>query len=102
MSDGKDQSDVTYDRWGRMNYNPLFHCKQKQSWTTTDQKYLIDNYEIDGPEAVSLALERTMHTVMQRACELRKKGLMEKPVKKVFHKRSWKIRTDLKEITDGK
>lgn len=78
---------MTYDKWKRMNYNPVFHGKHKQPWTTTDQKYLIENYERDGPEAISFALERTIHTVMQRATELRKKGLMANPAKKVFHKR---------------
>lgn len=88
---------VTYDAYGRMNYNPDFHCKQKQPWTTTDQQYLIDNYVVDGPEAVNLALERTIHTVMQRACELRKKGLMAQPTKKSHHKRSWKTASLSKE-----
>ena len=83
-----DQHPVTYDKYGRMNYNPMFHGKQHQPWTTTDQKYLIDNYELDGPEQVSLALERTIHTIMQRACELRRKGLMKKPTKGIWHKRS--------------
>lgn len=78
---------VTYDKWKRMNYNPVFHGKQKQPWTTTDQKYLIDNYERDGPEEVSFALERTIHTVMQRACELRRRGVMAKPATRSYHKR---------------
>jgi len=89
---------VTYDAFGRMNYNPDFHSKHKQPWTTTDQQYLIDNYESDGPEAVSLALERTIHTVMQRASELRGKGLMAKPTKKSHHKRSWKAASISKEV----
>ena len=76
---------ITYDRLGRMNYNPAFHPKQKQPWTTTDQKYLIENYECDGPEAVSFALGRTIHTVMTRACKLRKNGEMRKPEKIVHH-----------------
>ncbi|WP_347990303.1 hypothetical protein [Methylomonas sp. AM2-LC] len=71
----------------RMKFHPLFHSKQKQAWTTTDQKYLIENYHIDGPEHVSLVLERTIHTVMQRAFELRKKGIMSKPEKRSYSKR---------------
>jgi len=81
-----------YDRWGRMKYHPHFHAKQYQPWTTGDEKYLIEHYENEGPEAVSLALERTIRTVMQRATELRQKGLMEKPRKKVTYKRSFKER----------
>jgi len=79
---------VTYDRYGRMNYHPDFHAKQKTPWTTLDQKYLIENYDLMGPENVSFVLERTIHTVMQRACQLRKQGVMEKPLKRTWHKRS--------------
>jgi len=79
--------DVTYDRYGRMNYHPEFHGKQKTPWTTTDQKYLIENYYLLGPEQVSFELERTIHTVMQRASELRQKGLLKPPDKRIYHKR---------------
>jgi len=78
---------VTYDKYGRMNYHPEIHCKQNTPWTTADQKYLIESYESIGPEQVSLALERTIHTVMTRAYELRKQGVMPKPCKKSYHKR---------------
>lgn len=66
----------TFDRWGRMHYNPDFHRKRFKAWTTGDQRYLIERYELDGPNEVSLALERTVQSVMLRAYELRKKGLM--------------------------
>lgn len=79
---------VTYDKWGRMNFHPDYHGKQKTPWTTSDEKYLIENYEAAGPEQVSLALERTIHTVMTRAYELRKVGRMVKPAKKTYAKRS--------------
>lgn len=78
---------VTYDPYGRMNYHPEFHGKQKMSWSTTDQKFLIENYATLGPEQISLTLERTIHTVMTRAYELRKKGLMPKPAKRTNCKR---------------
>ncbi|MDP2205883.1 MAG: hypothetical protein Q8K65_06195 [Alphaproteobacteria bacterium] len=78
---------VTYDRYGRMNYHPDFHPNQRHPWTTTDQKYLIANYEKDGPEAVSFALGRTVHTVMTRACQLRKRGDMPKPAARIKHRR---------------
>jgi hypothetical protein len=79
---------VTYDKYGRMNYHPEFHAKQKLPWTTTDQRFLIDNYESMGPEATSLALERTIHTVMTRAYKLRKSGTMPKPSARIIHPRS--------------
>lgn len=78
---------VTYDKYGRMNYHPDFHGKQKQPWSTVDQKFLIENYEQLGPEQISLELERTIHTVMTRAYQLRKKGLMPKATKRTLHKR---------------
>lgn len=84
---------VTYDRYGRMNYHPDFHAKQKTPWTNKDQKYLIDNYALIGPEQISFELERTIHMVMQRACQLRKQGLMTKPDKRNYHKRSGVNRT---------
>jgi hypothetical protein len=78
---------ITYDPYGRMNYHPEFHGKQKMPWSTTDQKFLIENYAALGPEQISLTLERTIHTVMTRAYELRKKGLMLKPSKRTNSKR---------------
>jgi hypothetical protein len=73
---------VTYDRYGRMNYHPGLHHNQKKPWVISDQKYLIENYERVGPTEISLALGRTIHTVMTRVYELRKKGLMARPLKK--------------------
>ncbi len=70
--------EVTYDRHGRMNYHPDIHFNQKKPWTTIDERYLIEMYECVGPDQISLALGRTIHTVMTRAYELRKKGLMQK------------------------
>lgn len=79
---------VAYDKCGRMLYHPDFHGKQGQPWKTVDQQFLIDNYVSMGPEKVSLAVERTIHTVMNRAYILRKKGLMDSPAKRVYHRRA--------------
>ncbi|AMO55665.1 hypothetical protein GZ77_08955 [Endozoicomonas montiporae] len=77
--------EITYDKHGRMNYHPDFHFNQKKPWTTTDEKFLIDMYERIGPDQVSLYLGRTIHTVMTRAYQLRKNGLMPKrSIKKHF------------------
>ena len=78
---------VTFDRQGRMNFHPDYHGKRYTAWTTGDEKFLIENYAAIGPEQVSLALERTIHTVMLRACELRKAGRMTKPAKRTHTKR---------------
>lgn len=85
------KTEVTYDINGRMKYHPEYHANQGTAWTTTDQKYLIDNYTIIGPEGISFALGRTIHTIMARAYELRKRGLMTKPKKRVNHPRMRKI-----------
>lgn len=82
--------DISYDRYGRMNYHPDFHPNQGKPWTTSDEKYLVENYEKFGPEQVSLELGRTIHTVMTRAYELRKSGRMPKPTGKRYHKRELK------------
>lgn len=78
---------IQFDRYGRMQYHPEFHAKHKQPWTTTDQAFLIENYDTMGPEKVSLALERTIHTVYQRVCYLRRVGIMPKPAKHQKHRR---------------
>lgn len=71
---------IRFDRQGRMQYHPDYHPKHLKPWSYADEKYLIDNYAIDGPEAVSLALGRTIHVVMTRACALRRAGKMAKHV----------------------
>ena len=78
---------VTYDAYGRMQYHPDFHPNHGMPWKTTEQKYLIERYVLDGPEQVSFALGRTIHTVMAKAWELRKLGLMPKPAKLKHHRR---------------
>lgn len=85
---------VTYDKYGRMQYHPKFHGNQGKPWNTTDQQFLIDNYESMGPEQISFTLERTIHTVMTRAYKLRKNGLMPKPTKKSHHRRIRQINTE--------
>lgn len=80
---------VTYDRYGRMSYHPAFHAKHMTRWSKEDVKYLVENYEGMGPDQLSFALERTIQTVMQKACKLRKLGRMKKPSeKRILHKRT--------------
>lgn len=70
-----------------MNYHPAYHPNHGKPWTTKDQQYLIDYYEKLGPEQISFDLGRTIHTIMERACLLRKQGIMKKPVNRPYHKR---------------
>jgi hypothetical protein len=79
---------VRYDKTGKMLYHPQLHGKRWRPWTTSEQAFLIENYEHLGPEQVSLALERTMQTVMTRVYELRRAGQMPKPQRKIVHPRS--------------
>ena len=78
---------ITYDRYGRMQYHPELHAKHMLPWTTGDEKFLVENYEALGPEQISLALERTIHTVMTRVCKLRREGRMPKATEKKYHHR---------------
>lgn len=78
---------VTYDSHGRVQYHPDYHGKHKQAWSNQDEKFLIENYETMGPDAVALALERTIGTVMARVYNLRKTGKMAKPVGKRSYRR---------------
>ena len=78
---------IKYDKYGRLGYTPELHARHGRAWTTTDEKFLIENYVSMGPEAVCLALERTIHTVMTRVYVLRKRGQMPKPTTKTLHKR---------------
>ncbi len=83
---------VQYDAYGRMMYHPQMHPKHKTPWTNKDEQYLIENYVIDGPDAVSLALGRTIKTVMGRACDLRKAGKMpDREAGAKFHPRTGSI-----------
>lgn len=79
--------EITYDKHGRMRYHPSLHFNQGKPWKTTDEKYLIDFYEKLGPEQISFDIGRTIHTVMTRAYELRKGGLMPAAKKNIKHKR---------------
>lgn len=69
---------IQYDNSGRMKYHPEYHARHCKPWTTTEQKYLIENYESQGAVRVAMALERTVATVADKACKLRKQGLMPK------------------------
>lgn len=75
---GEINQEIKYDAHGRMQYHPDFHTRHKEPWTTSEQKFLIENYTIMGPEAVALALGRAIGVVMTRAYNLRKRGLMPK------------------------
>lgn len=78
---------IEYDKYGRMNYNPMFHANMNTPWARIDEQYLIAWYDIIGPEEMSFALDRTIRSVMQRVVTLRETGVMKKPLKSSSHKR---------------
>lgn len=67
---------ANYDKYGRLKYTPELHGKHKQPWTNKDEAYLVEHYVSHGPEHCSLALERPLTAVMERACKLRKQNKM--------------------------
>lgn len=71
---------IVYDSYGRMKYHPEYHPNHKKDWTNHDEKYLIENYAIVGPEMAAAALGRTIGVVMTRAYVLRKEGRMPKAI----------------------
>ena len=80
-------SSIQFDAHGRVRYHPEFHPNHGKPWTTTEQRYFIENYARVGPEEISLALGRTIHSVMQKASDLRRLGLMPKPKRRSYSKR---------------
>lgn len=87
MTAGASDTPVVYDRFGRMRYHPDYHARHLAPWTTADEKFLVENYMTQGAEHCSLALERTIQTVMQRVCVMRKAGRMARPAKQPYFKR---------------
>ena len=79
--------EVTYNNRGRMNYNQEFHTKQGLPWDNEDLQYLIEYFDIIGPEEMSLALERTEPSILTKVTELRNKKIMPIPNKKIRHRR---------------
>lgn len=75
--------DITYDHYGRMNYNPELHFAHGKRFTEEEKAYICKFYEFDGAEFVSLALGKTEKTIYQYYSQLKKQGLIE------HYKRKW-------------
>ena len=78
---------MEFDMNGRMKLNPEFHHAHGQPYTTSEFKYLIENFELVGAETMALELGRTENSITSKVCKLRKAGLMPKPVNKKYRKR---------------
>ena len=61
---------VTYDKYGRMNYCPELHSKKGEPWTKEDLDYMKEWYSVIGPEEMSFALERPVKAIMTKASSL--------------------------------
>jgi len=81
------ETTIEYDRYGRMKYNPLFHTNTSKPWIYNDLEYLINWYDIIGPEEMSYALSRTIKSIAQMVNNKRKDGTMIKPIKQSNIKR---------------
>lgn len=88
---------IEYDHFGRMFYNPIFHGNNGKPWHLEDEAYLIEWYDIIGPEEASYALDRTIKSVMCEVGRLRKEGKMKRPLIRGVNIR----RTDKKEKVDA-
>lgn len=65
---------VEYDRFGRMQYNTVYHPNHGKPFTESDLEYLCKYYERDGFKLMAMALGKTEKTVAQKVAELRKQG----------------------------
>jgi hypothetical protein len=76
--DEDDRKDgITFDKQGRMQYNPSFHTNHGKPFSVSDLIYLCKYYTIDGPRTIGFALGKTEHTIMGRVAILRKENLYE-------------------------
>ncbi|WP_242954823.1 hypothetical protein [Clostridium massiliodielmoense] len=92
--------EIRYDRWGRMYYNQQFHFNNGKAWSREDLQYLINWYDIIGPEEMSFALGRTIKTVQAKASQLRKEEIMKKSANEVRHKRIKKSCANSSKLND--
>ncbi|MGF7046362.1 hypothetical protein J2T13_000838 [Paenibacillus sp. DS2015] len=65
---------ITYDKQGRMKYNPIFHTNHGKPLTLSEITYICKYYDIDGLKTMSLAVGRTTKTVGSIVCKLKKSG----------------------------
>jgi len=68
---------ITYDKQGRMSYNPEFHFAHGKPFTESDLEYICKFYEVDEARTISFAIGKTEHTIRSKVDLLRRKGLFE-------------------------
>lgn len=68
---------ITYDKQGRMGYNPEFHFAHGKPFTESDLEYICKFYEVDEARTISFAIGKTEHTIRKRVDILKKQRLFE-------------------------
>lgn len=71
MSNGS----INYNRYNRMEFNPLYHFSHGKPFTESDLEYICKFYDYDGAKMTSLAIGKTEATISSKIHYLRKKGL---------------------------
>jgi biotin operon repressor len=69
-----------------MKYRADLHPNHGKPWTMPEQNYLIEHFENDGTQQISLALGRTEATIASKVQSLRKSGAMSIPERKIKHR----------------
>jgi len=68
---------IQYDAYGRMKFNPEIHTSHKTPWTTVDENYLIKYYRKISAAELSLALGRTIGVIHDRIYRMKKAGTLK-------------------------
>lgn len=71
-------TNVEYDRYGRMTYNPDFHFNHRKPLSLEEKAYMCKFWDIDGPENMSLALGRTGKSLSAKVHLYKKDGSFNK------------------------
>lgn len=70
--------EISYDKFGRMQYHPDFHFAHGKAFTQSDLEYICKFYEIDHARTIAFAIGKTEHTIRTKVSQLQKEGLYER------------------------
>ncbi len=71
------EKEISFDRFGRMNYHPDFHFNHCKTMSEEELEYLCKFWEFDNCRTVAFALGRTEHSLDSTVNKLKKSGLYE-------------------------
>ncbi|GLC88230.1 DNA-entry nuclease [Lysinibacillus piscis] len=72
-----EEIEITYDKFGRMNYHPDFHFAQDKPFSESNLEYICKFYEVDDARTISFAIGKTEQTIRAKVTELKENGLYE-------------------------